>query len=750
MSLARPRFKHCFHVEVLEPEYVMLLTEDRVYALEGRAFKHLAPLLDGRRTPEELVEALEASVPAPEIFYALDRLEKRGYLVEGGEDVPPAAAAFWERLEVPGAVAAARLGAAKVSLTSLGPATRGLEDALERLGVRTDPDGVLEVVLTPDYMDRRLEAVNRASLASGRPVLLAKPAGYVIWIGPLLIPGRTACWECLASRLRGNRQVERYLSRRTGRDDLPPTTRAGLPSTVGLAESLAATEIARWLVLGRSPRLEGRIATLDLASLETADHVVVKRPQCPACGEPRPPATTHPRLSPESRPKRPSPEGGRRVESPQQTWDRLRHHVSPITGIVSSLVRKDGSENGVTYSYAAGHDFPMLSSDLNVLRANLRFRSGGKGTTEIQARVSALCEAIERHSGVYRGDEPVVRGSYRSLGEDAIHLRDVLLFSEEQYRTRHEWNRRCSFTHYHVVPEPFDEGAVIDWAPLWSLTHERVRYLPSAYCYYAHPEGEHFFCATDANGTSAGNSLTEAALQGFMELVERDAVALWWYNRLPRPLVDVASFGMPYANRVFEHHGGLGRQCWVLDLTSDLGIPTFASVSRRTHHSSEDVIVGFGSHFDARAALIRSLTEANQFLAALSRTGPDGRTAYAYDDPDALAWWQNATVASDPYLLPDPAAPVRVAADFPRDSSEDIADDLGAAVRVAADHGLEVLVLDQTRPDVGQSVARVVVPGLRHFWRRLGPGRLYEVPVRMGWLAAPIPEADLNPFSLFF
>ena len=28
-------------------------------------------------------------------------------------------------------------------------------------------------------------------------------------------------------------------------------------------------------------------------------------------------------------------------------------------------------------------------------------------------------------------------------------------------------------------------------------------------------------------------------LQGFLELVERDAVALWWYNRTRQPAVDL-------------------------------------------------------------------------------------------------------------------------------------------------------------------------------------------------------------------
>jgi ribosomal protein S12 methylthiotransferase accessory factor len=59
--------------------------------------------------------------------------------------------------------------------------------------------------------------------------------------------------------------------------------------------------------------------------------------------------------------------------------------------------------------------------------------------------------------------------------------------------------------------------------------------------------------------------------------------------------------------------------------------------------------------------------------------------------------------------------------------------------------GLELIVLDQTRPDIGLPVVKAVVPGLRHFWPRLGPGRLYDVPVELGWLTAPLDEDELNP-----
>jgi oxazoline/thiazoline synthase len=59
--------------------------------------------------------------------------------------------------------------------------------------------------------------------------------------------------------------------------------------------------------------------------------------------------------------------------------------------------------------------------------------------------------------------------------------------------------------------------------------------------------------------------------------------------------------------------------------------------------------------------------------------------------------------------------------------------------------GLDFLVLDQTRPDIEVPVARVIVPGLRHFYRRFAPGRLYDVPVKLGWRDRPLSEDEFNP-----
>ena len=98
---------------------------------------------------------------------------------------------------------------------------------------------------------------------------------------------------------------------------------------------------------------------------------------------------------------------------------------------------------------------PAQAESILFLRDTLRGQSGGKGMTDIQARTSALCEALERYSGVWWRDEYVVTDSYNHLKPAAIHLNECMAFSEKQYANREKWNETTA--KYHVVPQPFDE-----------------------------------------------------------------------------------------------------------------------------------------------------------------------------------------------------------------------------------------------------------------------------------------------------
>jgi ribosomal protein S12 methylthiotransferase accessory factor len=381
------------------------------------------------------------------------------------------------------------------------------------------------------------------------------------------------------------------------------------------------------------------------------------------------------------------------------------------------------------------------------MHQGLRSRSGGKGTSDVQAKASALCEALERHSAQHQGNEPRRRARFRELGEAAIHPNRCMLISERQYAERDIWNARGS--KFNRICEPFDEEAEIGWAPVWSMSRQVGRYLPAAYCYFQHPDPQEVrHVLACSNGNAAGNTLEEAILQGFLELVERDSVALWWYNRVQRPGVDLESFEEPYLGQLRSHLQSGERDLWVLDLTSDLEIPAFVSLSRSLKGPSEMIALGFGAHLDARIAVLRAVTEMNQCLLRLTHLRDKAATELQRDE-DVREWFMTATLASQPYLGPDPAAPVRTAVDFPRLWSDDLREDVLFCQKTVEERGMEVLVLDQTRPDIGLPVVKVFVPGLRHFWARFAPGRLYDVPVKLGWLPLPLAEEELNPIRMF-
>ncbi|MCY3840949.1 MAG: YcaO-like family protein, partial [Gammaproteobacteria bacterium] len=214
-------------------------------------------------------------------------------------------------------------------------------------------------------------------------------------------------------------------------------------------------------------------------------------------------------------------------------------------------------------------------------------------------------------------------------------------------------------------------------------------------------------------------------------------------REVDRVVVDLAGFEDEYLASAPDQYARYEREVWVLDVTADIDIPTFVALSRRPNAPTEDIIYGAGAHADPRIAALRAICELNQCLTWLPRPGSsDGRPMI--DDPMALWWWRTARLADCSWLTPAADEPRRVGSHFPAIESADTREDVEHCRGLIEAKGMELLVLDQTRPDVGMPVVRVIVPGMRHFWARFAPGRLYDVPVSMGRRGNPLAEADIN------
>jgi ribosomal protein S12 methylthiotransferase accessory factor len=478
-------------------------------------------------------------------------------------------------------------------------------------------------------------------------------------------------------------------------EEWPPLpSAAALPSTVAIAAGMISTVVAVYLAKGAYPDLEDQILTLDTRTMRFAYNRIRSRADCLRCAT----------------------RGARAVDN-----DNLQMLVSPITGIVSGMEVSDRDAAGFFHANAWTVR-PKVVSPRTPMRP---LGSIGRGLTQSEAMTTCVGEATERYCSLYQGTENLIRARIHEI--DAVAPNDTLLFSDAQYGNRLTWNSRHSELHW--VPHRFDPDYEIEWTPARSLASDRLKYFPAGNCLMDFPFTKEIeFCSADTNGCAAGRTRPEAILKALLELIERDSVAIWWYNRLSRPAAELASFGDSRLLGVQKAFAREGLDLYLLDVTTDLGIPAYVAVAPAPDGSKP--YFGSAAHFSPRDAALRAASEAAQVWFWMRQGAAT---------PELTSWLETATLNRQEYLRPRgtiPAKSVRTTT-----AEENIVDCVNR-LRIA---GIEPYCVDLTRPEVGVPTVRVLAPGLRHFWARLAPGRLYDVPVRMGWLNRAHTEAELNP-----
>lgn len=581
----------------------------------------------------------------------------------------------------------------------------------------------ISAVVVDDPLDPRLGTLDGRFRASRRPWLLLRLAGEHPTVGPLFnAADDAACWSCLSFRVLWNQPVRRWYHR-THRSALEPIPVAFRPQAL-------ARELPRFVMAARrlvTTRRSDTMTELPWAGSEAIAHPVIRRPQCSVCGAPSLYAARAGAPIVLGRANKAWQEdGGVRTREPAETAAALSRIISPVSGLVAGLVCRSPPEEYVSRVYRSW--FSKTTYRAGLPRTEQLFQTAlGKGISAAQSRVSALSESIERLASSYHGDEPVVCARAGELPGRSFLPSALARYSDTQYRAFAAGDPRKAALHAML---PAGAADVLHWTPVWSLTHAERCFVPFTWCYANTPYDDDLRCRFFHNGGAAGNCLEEAILQGFLELVERDAVAIWWYNRIPRPAVYLGALP-DELDRQMAATVGRHSDYWVLDVTHDLGVPVFVAVSRR--RDSGSLCLGFGCHLDAALALRRALTELCQIL--------EIRTQH-------WAPFDFEAIIPEPHLFPDDTKASVPLSAYPAPATSDIADDVRACVSRAWGRGLEVLVLDYSRPDFPLSTAKVIIPGTCHIFPYRAAARLYSVPVDMGWRSTPLAEAELNQLEL--
>lgn len=357
---------------------------------------------------------------------------------------------------------------------------------------------------------------------------------------------------------------------------------------------------------------------------------------------------------------------------------------------------------------------PENSWRANALKSLEALVSGGQGESRLGALQSCLGEMAERLSLVSRGrTDPLVHVHDQGLAEIAAGT--LLRFSPQQEQAlvrtypvlaRHwtgtaiDWN---ALSPRRLAAVPLDGGGAVQLPSLGQLigegTWSGLTGLPLA----------------SSVGTAVWADREGARRRALAEAGERDAVGLWWYNRL-----GITPLAMGVVQEV------LPEICasWIADrqrvtrfflLPSELAQHVVMALSWTG--DGRMGVGGFAAAADPAAAIRSAFAELVQGerMLDLRLSGLSGQMPGASRLPPALDLALNRDIRTEFRLVPDSAV---AATSLPPAFTPD------ALATSLLDRRMRVYILDLTRPDIGLACAKVVSPDLIDWQPRFGGWRL--------------------------
>ena len=211
-----------------------------------------------------------------------------------------------------------------------------------------------------------------------------------------------------------------------------------------------------------------------------------------------------------------------------------------------------------------------------------------------------------------------------------------------------------------------------------------------------------------SNGVATSVTLQAAIRAALLEVIERDAMVLWWYGGDdPHAVLQGHHWGADFQDRIHACRRHSDRACWFLDITSDIGIPVIAAFSSKPDGS--EVVGGFAADTDPRVAASRAFLEMCQMELA-QKISSDKKTYL----PDAqLSEQDRIWIERQAHLSLENRPRLKLAKSGGKEPpglrSTHSTDPLEAISKA----GFEAFFVDLTRSEINVPCARVLIPGLQ-------------------------------------
>ena len=465
----------------------------------------------------------------------------------------------------------------------------------------TDWDLVICATTADDLLV--LQSVARFTHGARLPSLSGCLENIYAKVGPLVIPGETACWNCCRLReLANSAQPEADQALQDALLSQRPKPRrrtylGPMPNALGTLLSLESLK----LLTGYVPTtLAGSLLVQNLVTLKTSFHRVIRVPWCEVCGGANDGRVLRDsvimrgegfHVSDASRTK-----SFDAVQEPNELRDLLAGWVDERTGIIRYLTSEapDALKLKLAWTSVA-----IMSSSTEPTDGGSHKNTGfGAGLSATEAMVSAAAEAIELYAASRHSQSDLFHSSLNDLTEDFLDPRQLCLYDHAQYNKRGFPYARFGPD----IPIAWTQGKWLDTGALVWLPA-----LPTYFGIDVPPEED--FCQVTTSGLAAGTSVEDASLRAVFELVERDAFMITWLCQLPaRRLVPDAILedGIRGIIREFEARG-MEVRLYVLNV--GIPIPTVLCLVLGDGKNWPGATVALGAHASPRVATRRAVLE---------------------------------------------------------------------------------------------------------------------------------------------
>lgn len=249
------------------------------------------------------------------------------------------------------------------------------------------------------------------------------------------------------------------------------------------------------------------------------------------------------------------------------------------------------------YSYAA-----TMPNTNKITDGHLKHEKKASGTSffsEELALLKCLGEAVEREScTVYKNTDLVV-SNYSKLGNKAVNPSSFKYFTEHQ-KTLPVYDEFI-----------FDENTLFRWIKAHELITNKQFYIPAQTVFYNYKfhKNEGKIGIPISTGAAGGSTFESALIRGILEIIERDSFMICYLNKISRGKINLSKIK---DNRIKHLIGIMKRyniELHLIDITTNLEIPTYLSIGIDKSGLSPAVQVGAKSDFDPISAIIGAISE---------------------------------------------------------------------------------------------------------------------------------------------